>query len=192
VGALARTHHQDKNPPDDSVRIARGLGGSCRVHKPGVPRGPASAPGLGPGKQHVVHRLAQESKTQRARRTVRSPTGRSTQRNKHPLVKLLWPTSPTEALASDTSHLRAVSPIGRPGPKCCFLLQPRVSDWGPCRKPAYRSSPTSAARADWGRPTGDARLEGTRGERRRQRTKSKPRYRDHTLYACGSSASQQP
>ena len=35
-------------------------------------------------------------------------------------------------------------------------------------KPACRSSPTGAARADWGHPTGDARSEGTRGERRRQ------------------------
>ena len=39
-------------------------------------------------------------------------------------------------------------------------------------KHADRSSPTGAARADWSHPTGDARSEGTRGERRRQRTKS--------------------
>ena len=43
---------------------------------------------------------------------------------------------------------------------------------GTRRKPAYRSSPTGAARADWSHSTGDARSEGTRGERRRQRTKS--------------------
>ena len=42
TGALARTRCQDKNPPDDSARIAWGLRGSCRVHKPKVPRGPAS------------------------------------------------------------------------------------------------------------------------------------------------------
>ena len=30
------------------------LDGSCRVHKPGVPRGPASTPGLGPGEQPNV------------------------------------------------------------------------------------------------------------------------------------------
>ena len=48
TGALARTHRRGKNPPDDSSRIARGLGGSCRVHKPGVPHGPASQQRLGP------------------------------------------------------------------------------------------------------------------------------------------------
>ena len=68
VGALARTHRQDKNPPDDSVRIARGLRGSCRVHKPGVPRGSASTPGLGPGEQHVVRGPTQESKNTTGRK----------------------------------------------------------------------------------------------------------------------------
>ena len=43
---------------------------------------------------------------------------------------------------------------------------------GTRRKPAYRSSPTGVARADWSHPIGDARSEGTRGEWRRQRTKS--------------------
>ena len=76
----------------------------------------------------------------------------------------------TRALASDTSRLRAVSPIGRPGPKRCFLLRPRVSDRGPRRKPSYRSFPTGAAKADWGHPTRDACSEGTKGEQRRQCT----------------------
>ena len=35
----------------------------CRVHKPRVPWGPASMPRLGPGRQHITHGLAQESKT---------------------------------------------------------------------------------------------------------------------------------
>ena len=35
----------------------------CRVHKPRVPRGPASTPGLIPRKQHVIHGPVQESKT---------------------------------------------------------------------------------------------------------------------------------
>ena len=61
AGALARTRRQDKNPPDDSAQIARGLGGSCRVHKPGVPRGPAPMPGLGPGKQHIFHGPAKKN-----------------------------------------------------------------------------------------------------------------------------------
>ena len=43
---------------------------------------------------------------------------------------------------------------------------------GTHRKPAYRSSLTGTARTNWGHPTGDAHSEGTRGERRRQRTKS--------------------
>ena len=76
----------------------------------------------------------------------------------------------TGALASDTSRLRAVSPIGRPGPKRCFLLRPRVSDQRLRRKPTCRSSPASATRTDWGHLTGDARSEGTRGEQKRQRT----------------------
>ena len=41
---------------------------------------------------------------------------------------------------------------------------------GARRKPACRSSPTDVTRTDWGHPTGDARSEGTRGERKRQRT----------------------
>jgi len=73
VGALARTHRQDKNPPVDSAQIARGLGGSCRVHKPRVPRGPASTPRLAPSRQHVTHGPAQESKNNR-------PEGRSSNR----------------------------------------------------------------------------------------------------------------
>jgi len=48
AGALARTRHQVKNPLDDSTRIARGLGGSCQVHKPRVLHGPASQQKLGP------------------------------------------------------------------------------------------------------------------------------------------------
>ena len=63
----------------------------CRVYKPRVPQGPASTPGLGPREQHVIHGAAQESKTQRAGRTVRSPTKRSTQKNKRSLVNFFGP-----------------------------------------------------------------------------------------------------
>ena len=63
----------------------------CRVHKPGVPRGPSSTPGLGPGKQHIFHGPAQKTKTQRARREVRSSTGRSTLKNRRPLVNFFGP-----------------------------------------------------------------------------------------------------
>ena len=48
MGALARTRRRDKNPPDDSTRIARGLGGCYRVHKPEVHHGPTSQQRLGP------------------------------------------------------------------------------------------------------------------------------------------------
>ena len=37
-----------KNPLDDSTRIIRGLGGSCRVHKPRVSHGPAFQQKLSP------------------------------------------------------------------------------------------------------------------------------------------------
>jgi hypothetical protein len=37
-----------RNPPDNSTRIARGLRGSYRVHKPRVPRRPASPQRFGP------------------------------------------------------------------------------------------------------------------------------------------------
>ena len=64
---------------------------SCRFIKPGVPRGPASTPGLGPGKQHTVHGPAQESKKQRAGRAIRSSTGRSTHKNKCPFDSFFGP-----------------------------------------------------------------------------------------------------
>ena len=158
-------------PPHNFAQIAWGLGGSCQVHKPGVPWGPASTPGLGLGKQHVVHGPAQESKA--------------------PARQLLRPTSLTEALASGVSRLRAVSPIRRPGPKRYFLLRPRDSDRGPVVSlrtallRLARPGPTGAIR-----PGTPARKgPGANGEGSAQ---VKPRYRDHTLYACGNSAPQPP
>ena len=73
--------------------------------------------------------------------------------------QLLRPTSPTGALASDTSRLRAVSPIGRPGPKRCFLLRPHDSDRGPVRSlllPLFSDwrSQGQLGPSDWGRPLG--------------------------------------
>ena len=88
----------------------------CWVHKPRVPRGPASMPGLGPGKQHVVHGPAQESKTRRAGRAVRSPTGRSTQKNKRPLVNFFSPPLRSEqslrALAASDPASPTRDPVG--------------------------------------------------------------------------------
>ena len=96
--------------------LLKSPGDSCRVHKPGVPRGPASTPGLGPGKQHVVRGSAQKPKTRWARVIVRSPTGRSTQ--KQALARQpLRPTSSTGAFALGTSRLRAVYPIRKAWPK---------------------------------------------------------------------------
>ena len=43
------------------------------------------------GDQHVVHGPAQESEKQRAGRTVRSSTGRSTQKDKRPLINFFSP-----------------------------------------------------------------------------------------------------
>ena len=69
----------------------------------------------------------ERSKKQRAGgQTGRRPEGPPKERN--PAQQLPRPTSPTGALASDAGRLRADSPIGRPSPKHCFLLRPRVSD----------------------------------------------------------------
>ena len=103
--------------------------------------------------------------------TDRRPKGLPKERT--PARQLLQPTSPTGALASDASRLRVDSPIGRPGPKTLLpTLTPHLRP-ETRRKPAYRSSPTGTASTDWSHPTGDSRSEGTRGERRKQRTKSK-------------------
>jgi len=142
-----------KNPSDDSAQIAQGLGGSCRVHKPEVPRGPASTPGLALGKQHIVHGPAQESKTQRAGRAVRSPTGRSTQKNKCLLVSFFGPPLRLEcSLRAPAASKRFLQSEGL---KRCFLLRPRDSD--PTTEargnPAHRASSTGVLRADWSHPT---------------------------------------
>ena len=89
---------------------------NCRVHKPGVPRGPASTLGLGPGEQHVVHGPAQKSKNTTGQKDSPVADRKVFPKERMPTRQLLRPTSPTGALASDTSRLQAVSPIGRPGP----------------------------------------------------------------------------
>ena len=180
-----------KNPPDDSAQNTWGLGGSCRVHKPGVPRGPASTPGLGPRKQHVVHGPAQKSKTQRAGQD--SPvTDRKDYPKEQALARqILRPASPTRALASGTSRLRAVSPIERPSPKHCFLLRARVSDRG-----SIGSLLAALLRLARLRPTGAIRpgrqLGRNQGRTEKAAHKSNHDTRDHTLYACGNSAPQPP
>ena len=79
---------------------------------------------------------------QQAERAVQSPTRRSGQRGTAPAHRLLRPTSPTEALASDSGRLRTASPIGRLGPKCYFRLRPRVADRG-------AQKPCSPLFSDW-------------------------------------------
>ena len=126
----------------------------CWVHKPGVPRGPASTPGLGLGKQHTVHGPVQESKNTTGRKGSPVADRKVYPKERVPVHQLLRPTSPTEALASGTSHLQAVSPIGRPGPKRCFRLQPcDRGSWEPC-SPLFsdRRTQSRLERSDRGHP----------------------------------------
>ena len=146
--------------------------GFCRVHKPRVPRGPASTPGLDPGEQPVAHGPAQKSKKQRVGRIDRSPIGRSTKRTN------ARSTTSSAHLSDRSARLGRRPPPGglsdrKAWPKTLLptptpRLRPETR-----RKPAYRSSPTGTASTDWSHPTGDSRSEGTRGKRRKQRTKSK-------------------
>ena len=93
-------------------------------------------------------------------------------KNRRSLVNLSGPPlRPEHSLRAPATSGQSLRPE-RPGPEHRFLLRPRISDRGPHREAAYHSSPTGAARADWGHPTEDARSEGTRGKRRRQCTKS--------------------
>ena len=113
----------------------------------------------------------EKSKKQRARGTDRSPTGRSTERTN------ARSTTSSAHLSDRSARFGHQPPPGglsdrKAWPKTLLPTPtPRLRS-GTRSKPAYRSSPTGAARADWSHPTGDARSEGTRGERRRQRTKS--------------------
>ena len=134
-----------------------------------------------------------KSLKQQAKGAVQSPTGRTGRRGTTPAHRLLRPTSPTGALASNSSRLRTASSIGRPGPNTTSDSDP-TSSTGVRRNPAHRSSPTSATRAVWGHPTGDARSEGARDKWRKQARARKSNHdtRDHTLYTCRNSTLQPP
>jgi len=106
------------------------LDGTCRVHKPGGPRGPASTPGLGPGEQHVVHGPAQKSKNTTSRKDSPVADRKVCPKERTPAHQLLRPTSDRSARPGHRPP-REVSPIGRPSPKRCFLLRPCDSDRGP-------------------------------------------------------------
>ena len=104
---------------------------TCQVHKPRVPRGPASTPGLGPKKQHAVHGPAQKSRIQWVRRTVRSPTERPTRKGKHSLINFFGaPLRPERSLRAPTASRRSLRLDGL-DQKCRLLLRPRGSDRGP-------------------------------------------------------------
>ena len=106
----------------------------CRVHKPGVPRGPASTPRLGPSGQYTTHGPAQGSKT------TGQKSGPVTDRK-------VWPkgnnarSSTTSAHLSDRSARFGLQPPPdglsdrKAWPKHYFRLRPRIYDRGsqkPC------------------------------------------------------------
>ena len=114
----------------------------------------------------------EKSKKQRAGGTDRSPTRRSTEKTN------ARSTTSSAHLSDRSARLGRWPPPGglpdrKAWPKTLLptptpRLRPETR-----RKPAYRSSPTGTASTDWSHPTGDSHSEGTRGERRKQRTKSK-------------------
>ena len=114
----------------------------------------------------------EKSKKQRAGGTDRSPTGRSTERTN------VCSTTSSAHLSDRSARLGRRPPPGglsdrKAWPKTLLpTLTPRLRP-ETRRKPAYRSSPTGTVSTDWSHPTGDSRSEGTRGERRKQRIKSK-------------------
>ena len=102
----------------------------CRVSKPGVPRGPASTSGLGPGEQHVVHGPAQKSKNTTGRKDSPVADWKVCPKERTPAHQLLWPTSDRSA------HLEHQPPPGglsdrKAWPKTLLPTRPRVSDRGP-------------------------------------------------------------
>ena len=136
----------------------------CRVHKPGVPWGPASTPRLGPSRQHVTHGPAQESK-QQARRAVQSLTERSGRGGIVPACRLR-PTSLTRALTLVSSPPSDGLSDRKAWPNTTSGSDPHLRLWMR-QTPAHCSSPTGAIRADWDEPTGDAHSVRTRNRWRK-------------------------
>ena len=100
----------------------------------------------------------------------------------------LRPASPTgrpQPLLATPAHLRTASPTRRPGQNTTFDSNPLLRP-GMRRTPAYSSSPTGAIKADWDKPTGDARSVRTRKQTKkvRQRTQVKRNTRNRTLCTC--------
>lgn len=137
AGALTRTHHQDKNSLDDSTRIARGLGGSCRVHKPGVPHGSTSQLRLSPAGNVVDNtQLMGRPKYLNDR-----PKGQSNHRPKGLVEEERCPFSTLAHLFDRSAHFGLQPTFRRPlrpeGLAKALLPTPtHVSNWG-CTKPLF-------------------------------------------------------
>ena len=165
----------------------------CWVHKPGVPRGPASTPRLGPSRQHITRGPAQGSRT--------------TGRKGGPVTdRKVWPKRNSARSSTTSAHV--------PDQSARFGLQPPpdgLSDrkvWPkvllstptPRLRPGFtetlltallrlvRPEPTGAIRP--GTPT----RKGPWDKRRKQAKTHKSNHgtRDHTLYACRNSTLQPP
>ena len=149
----------------------------CRVHKPGVPRGPAFQQRLGPSRQRATHGLAQVSERQ-ARRMIHSPTGRPGRGGTAPVFRLR-PTSPIGALPSVSSPPPDGLSDQKAWPDTAFDSHPCLRP-GMRQTPAHYSSSTDAIGADWNQPTGDVRLVRTRKrtEKVRQGAQVEPQYQE--------------
>jgi len=163
----------------------------CRVHKPGVPRGPATPQRLGPSRQCATHGPAQESKHQ-VRRTIQSPTGRSGRGGTAPAFPTPA-TSPTGAPVSVTSP-----PPDDLSDRKAWQSTTSDSDSDPTSPTGTHKNP---ALLRLGQPelTGTNRQgtptqKGPRNERRKQGKAHKSNHdtRDHTLYTYRNSTLQPP
>ena len=166
---------------------------TCRVHKPGVPRGPASTPRLGPSKQHATHGPAQVPECQ-AGGVIQSLIGRSGREGTTPVCRL-QPASPTGALDPVTSP----PPDGlfdrKAWPKTPLLTSTSHSPTGdtpsPC-SPLFSNwrDQSQLGSIDRGRPLGMD--QETCREMRGEAHKSNHDTRDHTLYTCRNNTLQLP
>ena len=145
--------------------------GTCRVHKPRVPRGPASTPRLGPSRQHTTHGPAQESKNNRPEeQSSHRPEG-LTEEERRPLVDYFGP-----PLRSERS-LRTPAASGWPL-RSEGLTQALLPTPTPRLRPGFTETlltallrlarPEPTGPSDRGRPLG--RNQGTNGESKSGRT----------------------
>ena len=136
---------------------------SSRVHKPGVSHGPASQQRLGPADNvaNDVQLLGRPKYLKRqAGRAIQSPTGRPGRGETTPVSDSGPPLRPGHSHRSPAC-LRTTSLTGRPSQSTTFDSDPRLRP-RMRQTPTHYSSPTSAIRANWSQPTGDARSVRTR------------------------------